>query len=228
MTSSVFSKTVIGVLKGKKEIIIKTKSQGLLEKILIKEGRLVKQGEVLAQIESKKEQLEKKMAESDYKSAQEEFVKSKKLKKYLSSDELLKKKRDYQKKKNLLELKKLNLEAKNIVSPISGVVSRKFVSEGENISSGIKAFEVIKYHELLIDLYIESKYINRLELGKNVKFKQELDESKTFSGSITYISPVLDKSSGTFHVKVELLNPKDNQGNFVLKPGSMVKVKLDK
>ena len=93
--SDAFAHSVIGVLRGKREILIKTKSQGELRKINFLEGSMVKAGDIIAEIESEKEQLELKIALNDFKQAKSDFEKSKKLKQYLSEDELLKKKNDY-------------------------------------------------------------------------------------------------------------------------------------
>lgn len=221
------SHTVIGVLKGEKEVVIKAKSQGELKEIKFKEGQFVKAGDIIAVIDNEKESLESDMAYNDYLLASKEYQKSKKLKEYLSDDELNKKRNDYLKKKKLYEIKKYNLASKNITTPISGIVAKEFIKQGENVSSGAKAYEVIKYDMLEIDLYVNGKYLKKLELGKKLNLKHELDKQKIYSGEITFISPVLDKTSGTVHVKLKLKNHVDSSGNFQLRPGAMVKVKIE-
>ena len=226
-SSHIFAHSVIGVLRGKKEILIKTKSQGELKKINFKEGDLVKAGDVIAEIDNEKEKLELKMALNDFEQAKMDYKKSKKLKKYLSQDELLKKKNDYLKKENLFKLKKYNLEAKNITSPIAGIVAKNYINEGENISNGAKAFEVIQYNELVIDLYIQAKYSEKFKKGDYLTFQQETNKTEKFKGEVFFISPVLDKSSGTFHLKLRIKNSKDQKGRHILKPGAMVKVFIE-
>lgn len=226
--SNVFAHTVIGILEGTKEITIKSKSQGELIDIFFKEGEMVKAGEVIAELDSEKEQIEKDMAFTDYETAQKDFQKSKKLAEYISKDELLKKKNDFLKKENLFKLKDYNLKTKKFIAPIDGTLTRKYIKIGENVSSGAKSFEIIQYDELIIDLHIQAKYMDGLKLGKKVKFVQELDDSQTFYGDVYFIGPVLDKASGTINVKLKLNNPKDKTGNFILRPGMTVKVSIEK
>lgn len=225
--SDAFAHSVIGVLRGKREILIKTKSQGELRKINFLEGSMVKAGDIIAEIESEKEQLELKIALNDFKQAKSDFEKSKKLKQYLSEDELLKKKNDYLKKENLYKLKKYNLDNKNISTPIDGIIAKNYIKEGENIPNGAKAFEVIQYDELVIDLYIHAKYIEKFKEGDFLKFYQEIDKKTSHMGEIFFVSPVLDKSSGTVHLKLKIRNKKDKNGRLLLKPGAMVKVTVE-
>jgi membrane fusion protein (multidrug efflux system) len=218
--------TVIGVLQGKKEIIIKTKSQGQLEEIYFTEGEVVKLGDVLGSLNNEKESIEKEMAFNDFKMAEKEFNKSEKLAKYISKDELQQKESDFLKKKNLHKVKEYNLNAKNIRSPINGIFTRRFIKEGENISSGVKAFEVIQFDHLIIDLHVQAKYLSKIQKGNKMTFSHELNPTKKYLGEVYFIGPVLDKASGTINVKLRLANIKNKNGNYKLKPGAMVKVDI--
>lgn len=221
------AKTVIGILEGTNEITLKSKSQGELKEIYFKEGDPVIEGDIIAELESEKEQIEMDMALNDFETAKKDFLKSEKLAEYISKDELLKKKNDYLKKENMFKLKDYNLKTKKFISPINGTFTRKYIKIGENVSSGAKSFEVIQYDELVIDLHIQAKYMNTLKIGNKLKFVQELDETQTFYGNVFFIGPVLDKASGTVNVKLKLINPKDKSGNFILRPGMTVRVSIE-
>jgi RND family efflux transporter MFP subunit len=225
--NSSFSHTVIGILEGKREIIIKTRSQGELESIFISEGDYIEAGTVLGELNSEKEIIEQEMAQTDFEFSEVEYQKSLKLAQFISKDELIKKRNDFKKKKNLKKLKDYYLKTKKIVSPISGTITRKYIKVGESLSNGAKAFEVIQFEELIIDLYIHGKYAFELQKGANLDFTNELKKEQIFQGKVIFIGPVLDKASGTVHVKLSLKNPRLENGEFLLTPGTTVRVKIN-
>lgn len=222
-----YANKVIGILTGKKEIIVTTKSQGELKKINFKEGDVIQEGAVVGNLESEKEKIERDIAYNSFLTAKKDVEKSRQLKKYLSKDELRKKEDEFKNKKGQFELKEYNLKSKNIISPIEGVLTKIYIKEGENISSGTKAFEIIQYDELHIDLDIMADIAQDLKVGQKLEFTNELIKQRNFEGEIFFIGPTVDKASGTVNIKLKLPNPKNDNNKFLLKPGSMVKVSLN-
>lgn len=216
---------VIGLLQGKEEVLLKSKSQGELIEILVEEGQKVKKGDVIARLDRTKEQVELKLAKAEFQASKDDYEKSKKLKKFMSAEELTKKKNDFLKKKSNYELKKINLFAKSFIAPIDGIIAKRYVKIGETVSTGEKSFEIINMNELVIDLDVEAKKTTKLKLGDNLGFRSELHPDKSFKASIFHIGPVLDKASGTIKVRLSLENQRlDN--NYLFKPGTMVHVNL--
>jgi len=218
---------VTGVLAGEDESLIKSKSQGEIVKLLVIEGEQVKAGDVLAVIDDEQEVLEHRLAGVEYKTAEKDYLKTKQLKKFVSSEEILQKKNIYLKKKTIFELKSYNLRSTKVVSPISGVVTKQFIKRGEMVGSGEKIFEVINLGKLIIELDIAAKAASKLKQGQRLLFTTELDAKDSFNGMISYIAPVVDKTSGTVRVRLNLPNPRSKQGAYRLKPGTMVNVKLN-
>ena len=67
----------------------------------------MKKGDIIAKLDQK-EQVELKLAKAEFHAAKDDYQKSKKLKKFMSAEELTKKKNDFLKKKNqIMSLKKL-------------------------------------------------------------------------------------------------------------------------
>lgn len=94
-------------------------------------------------------------------------------------------------KRNMVsaDLIKKNIEDCTILSPVDGIVSKKFVEAGEYITPGAA---VIKISDLQkVDLFI---YITEVELGK-VKLGQQADvtidtyKDKVYKGEVIFISP---------------------------------------
>jgi membrane fusion protein, multidrug efflux system len=218
---------VIGLLKGKEEVLIKSKSQGELVEILIKEGQTVKKGDVVARLDDKKETVELQLAQAEHDAAKTDFESSQKLKKFISKEELTKKKNTYLRKESAFKLKEIALKAKHFISPINGIVARRYIKKGESVSSGEKSFEIINMKELVINLDILAPKAQKLKLEDSVVFQTELHPGKTFKASIYHIGPVLDKASGTVNVKAELANMPLENGSYFFRPGTMIRVILE-
>jgi membrane fusion protein (multidrug efflux system) len=225
LTTQLYAYTVIGLLQGESDLVLKSKSQGELKKLFFKEGEKIKTGDIIAILDDKKEKLEKDLAENEFKTAQEDYQKSKKLKKYISKDELTKKKDNFIRKEITFKLRTINLESKRIISPIDGIIARRMIKLGESVSTGQEIFEVVNMDDLVIDLDIDAKKIQNLKFGDLLSFTTELHPKQIFSAKITYVGKSLDKSSGTINVKLALTNTKV-QGKYKLKPGTMVRVKI--
>lgn len=224
--SSAFSAEAIGILRGENEILIKTKSQGEVIKIVIPEGSSVKAGQTIAILDNQKEKIEYKLAKAEYATAERDYFNSKKLTKYISKDELHKKKNEYLKKKSNMELKKYNLDSKNIVSPFDGTVARSYLRLGESVSSGAKAFDVVQMKKLEIELDVDAKNAIGLKAGDKLNFRTELHK-KYFEAEVSYVGKTLEKASGTIRVRLSLQNKTNDKGQYELLPGTLVKVNLN-
>lgn len=217
---------VSGILMGKEEVLIKTRTQGEIKSLEIMEGSNVKSGQVLAIIDDEQEKLEKQMAEIEYKKAKDDFEKTKKLEKFVSKEELLTKENEFHKKKTNYEIKLLSFQNTRIATPIAGIVTRRFINKGESVTSGEKAFEVINLQKLMIELDLPYEQIKHLKKGQHLTFSPEVQLDKSYKAGITYIAPVVDKASGTVRLRLELDNSLNTQKEYVLKPGAIVSIKL--
>ena len=151
--------------------------------------------------------------------------KTKKLKKFVSKEEVLKAKNTYLQKESNFKLKEIDHKNTRIKTPFKGVIAKKYIKLGEMVKAGDKAFEVIQMDELVIDLDVEATKLAKIKLGSKLSFTTEMYKDKSFQGEVYHIGPVIDKASGTVNVKLKLKNKKEN-GQYILKPGSLVNVDL--
>lgn len=130
------------------------------------------------------------------------------------------------------DLIKKNIHDSYIVSPLNGIVVKKYFEIGETVTP---MSSLVKISDLTnVELYI---YVTELELGK-VKLGQKAEVSvdafkdKKFEGKVTYISPEAEftpkniqtkdeRTKLVFAVKIELPNP-----DFELKSGMPADAKI--
>lgn len=99
-------------------------------------------------------------------------------------------------------------------SPISGVVSKKLVREGDYLEEGSVLYEIADYSRLWLMLDAYESDLSWLSLGQRIEFSVEAYPGEVFEGRIVFIAPEIDRVSRTSHVRVNVSNA---QGR--LKPG---------
>lgn len=88
--------------------------------------------------------------------------------------------------KNQREYLNLLLEDHIIVSPVSGVVLEKFVSQGETVFPGTPVADILDWSSLYVETFLEETELSRLELGQKIDVLVDGMEGRFFSGTIIY------------------------------------------
>ncbi len=228
MPSLSFSEELTGVLLGEKEILVKSRAQGQISAVQVEEGSLVKTGDLLAQLDDKQEKIERDLASVESNIASQDYQKTKQLKKYVSEEEISNKQNNYLKKKSTHDLKELSLANKKITAPIDGIVTERFIKSGETVSMGEKVFKIVQLENLIIETHAEAKDVSKFSIGQEVQFVTELYKEEIFSAKISYISPVVDASSGTVKIRALLKNKQLPDKTYQLKPGILVTIRMGK
>lgn len=96
----------------------------------------------------------------------------------------------------------------NILANASGIVIDKKVEQGDYINQGGILFDLADLSSVwaMFDAY-ESD-LPYLKTGNHVEYTLQTLPGKTFSGKISFIDPILDKTTRTAKVRVETANPK--------------------
>jgi multidrug efflux pump subunit AcrA (membrane-fusion protein) len=110
----------------------------------------------------------------------------------------------------------------NIVrAPISGVISALPGQVGMKISQSSPIAVISGGGGLEIQLYVAERFIYRIKMGLPCEITLDAYPGDNFRGRISEISPVVDTSSRTMMIKVNVDNPGDK-----LKAGMFAKVKI--
>jgi len=81
-----------------------------------------------------------------------------------------------------------------IKSPINGVITKKFVDEGEFINIGSSIATIVDISKLKIKLNISETNVYQLKLGDKAIISTDVYPGITFEGNISFISPQGDDS----------------------------------
>ncbi len=95
----------------------------------------------------------------------------------------------------------------NITATTSGIITTKRVEQGDYVSQGTVLFDLADLSSVWAVFDAYETDLPYLKTGDNVVYTLQALPGKTFSGKISFIDPVLDKTTRTIKVRVETANP---------------------
>ncbi|MCK4359798.1 MAG: efflux RND transporter periplasmic adaptor subunit, partial [Candidatus Cloacimonetes bacterium] len=215
--------TGTATIEAKKEAIIVAKTSGIVKNIFVEEGDNIEVGQTLTKLDDERQLLELKRVEIELKNIETELNRLKALynKKYISDEDFEKIQFDYDYKKNLYELAKLDLEYTSIKASIKGVVTKRYIKEGNMVSYNEPTFEIVNFESLILFLFVPESELSKLKINQEVKLKIDALKKQEFYGKIERINPVIDPNSGTCKITIKVNNPKR-----IIKPGMFARVSI--
>nr|MBI3614339.1 efflux RND transporter periplasmic adaptor subunit [Nitrospirota bacterium] len=155
---------------------------GLIDSVVVDRGDLVKEGQVLAVLDSSVER-----AMSSVNHAQAELTN-----KHVAA----------------LELQRANAEIalRTIRSPISGVVVERFMHPGE-FTKQERLFKLAQLDPLRVEVFAPVAMHGKMVVGMHAQVHPEAPVNGNYSAKVTVVDRVIDAASGTFGVRLQLPNP---------------------
>ncbi len=121
-------------------------------------------------------------------------------------------------KKAALDQAKLNLSYTTIVAPVSGVVGKKTVEVGQNISPGQQLLAIVPLDDIWITANFKETQLQHMKAGQKVKFSVDAF-GRDYTGRVTGIG-------GASGSRFSLLPPENATGNYV-KVVQRIPVRID-
>lgn len=213
-----------GKLEAEKQATLSTRIMGQVNRIYVKPGQKVNQGDLLLQIRNqdilaKKAQVEasKLEAKTAFESAQKDLKRFEALYEAGSASD-----KEMDDIRTHFQMAKARLEAVNqmekeveesirytaIRAPYQGVITGKFIQEGDMANPGMPLLSMESPTKWKVVARIPEADIARLELGDSVKVTFNALEGVELSGTIAEINPSSANTGNQFEAKVLLEAPK--------------------
>lgn len=116
----------------------------------------------------------------------------------------------------------LELEKTKVTAPFDGLIARRYVREGQAISKGDRLFWVTAEAPLLMRFTLAEKYFGHVRSGRQFELTSPDLPGEKHAARVKEVSPVVDPSSGTFEVLVELTG---DRGSF--RPGMTANLRVE-
>ncbi|HAT6356160.1 TPA: efflux RND transporter periplasmic adaptor subunit [Legionella pneumophila] len=226
-----------GRFQAVEEVDVRARVTGYLEAIKFQDGQTVKKGDVLFVIDQRPFKYALARAEAQYALAKAQYERAVKLQKekFISAEVIDQRFQDVQVAETRVQEAKLNLEFTEVKAPISGKISRDFVSVGNLIRMNDTVLtKVVSVDPIYF--YFETsqndllKYIRLDRAGKRLSSEKKptpvlikLPDEKDYlhQGEVDFLDNVTDSGTGTILARALVPNP-DN----VIYPGLFARVKL--
>ena len=188
-----------------------SKIPGNVTELHVEEGQRVAKDELLVLLDDKELSLAEERAEVMFRQKESEL---KRVQESFDNNIISEVEYDYA-KFTLLEAEviwkqaKQNLSYTRVTAPIAGVISERFVKNGDRILNSTKLFQIVDTSDKIVRVFIPEKEIGAVRVGQEAVIITEFLDKKKFQGAIKRISPVVDPSSGTFKVTIGITDPRN-------------------
>ena len=234
-----------GVIEAWKKINITPDVGGKIAKIHVEEGDMVREGQLLAELDTRAIRLQLEQAEAalavseaNYKDAKRNMERMERLikEKAVSDQQYEKIKLAYeaaeaqlQQAKSALDLAHHNLDVSLMKAPFSGVVASRNTEVGDVINPMMGGFSpnsgvltLMDFSRVKIEIDVSPKEIVRIKRGQTALLRVSIYPDRVFEGKVTIVNLTAEPQSKKFKVEAQL----DNH-NLLLRPNTFGEVILE-
>ncbi len=206
--SSPVSLTSIGTLRAQNDTELSFAGSGHLEKILFPEGATVKKGDVIALLDSSTANAQLASAKAQLIEAQSNYQRYQlvKDKNVFSEVEQVSIKTKLEEAKSNKKVALTALENLKLKAPYDGVLGSYHFDLGAYIGVGSAVVRLVDVARLDVTYSLEQSERNDVKLGQIVHLTSAAVPDHTFKGSVIYVAPTVDPSTGRFDVKAGISN----------------------
>lgn len=123
--------------------------------------------------------------------------------------------------KAAMELAGINLRESTIVSPVSGVITKKHIDLGNLVTVGEPIVTIADVNTVKVVVGLADRYAGAVKAGMPVRIKVDAFENRRFEAEIYSVYPAVDEQSRTVQIEIRIDN-----SDLLLKPGMFARVTL--
>jgi membrane fusion protein, multidrug efflux system len=213
----------IGTMAAVQGVNISADLPGTVERIAFDSGQWVREGEVLALLDTRQERAQLEAAESQRDLARINYERMKGLLEELvvSRAEFDRATADQRQTDARVGEIRATIERKTIRAPFSGVLGIRKVNLGQYLSGGDPLVTLQSLNPIYVNFDVPQQSAADVRVGRNVHITAEELTGKSFEGLITAIDPLVNESTRNVKVQATLANPDGK-----LKPGMFVQTEV--
>ena len=214
--------TATATLAAEKEAEMLARVSGVVKSLSCEEGDQVAVGQVLLTIDNDEYRYRLAQAEANTADLRSRFQRLEEMKRrdLVPAEEFETLKNQLKAAEAEEGLARLTLSYTEVKAPFRGAVVSRLVDVGQNVSLGTPLFLLSDFDPLLARVHVPSKEFKKLKPDQPVELVLESDQ-KELRGHIELVSPVIDPSSGTIKVTIEIPEYPDG-----VRPGDFAEVRI--
>jgi RND family efflux transporter MFP subunit len=214
--------TVAGVLSPVRTVGVNAQLGGALLSVRVEEGDVVREGQVLAEIDSRELRAQVRSAEASLQLAKSTAERSDRLLKdrVISPAEHERDQAALASAQATLDALKTRLGYAAVRAPATGVITDKRAEAGDVIQTQSRLFTIADVSTLVVRVQVSELDIAGLSVGQSADVTVDAFGSTAFQGTIRRIFPAADSSTRMVPVEVALAGPAVRR----LRPGYLARV----
>jgi membrane fusion protein (multidrug efflux system) len=213
----------IGSVAAVQGVTVAADLPGLVDRIAIDSGRMVRAGEVLVELDARQEKAQLQAALAQLELSRLNLERARGL-----SDEGIVSRADFdrasaehkQAEARVGEIRAA-IERKTIRAPFAGMLGIRQVNLGQYLAGGDPVVPLQSLDPIFVNFTVPQQQVGHLRVGGEVTVTAEGAKDEQFSGTITAVNSIVDESTRNVQVQATFANP---QGR--LRPGMFVETKL--
>jgi RND family efflux transporter MFP subunit len=217
ITRTVASATVndrlsaIGSGRANNSVSVTSFASGRLVEIVAKSGIEIRQGEVIAKLDSDAEQIAFDRARLAVEDAAAKLERVRALRNSNTVTAVQVKDAELVKENADLELRdaELKLSRRTITAPITGIVGIIPVTVGNYVTTDTEIATIDDRSRILVDFWVPEKFASMIEVGAGLTATSVSRPNEVFEGIVSAIDSRVDEKSRTIHVQARITNPGD-------------------
>ncbi|MCX6231631.1 MAG: efflux RND transporter periplasmic adaptor subunit [Bacteroidetes bacterium] len=215
---------VQGKIDGEANVAVAPKMAGIVTKVFVKEGDVVKAGQLLAQIDDAVVRQSMDELQTQLTFANNIYVKQKNLwdKKIGSEVQYLTAKNNKEALENKIRTVKEQMEMSRITAPINGSIEEVLVKVGQLAAPGVvPAFRLVNFSTVKVTADVAEAYSAKVKKGDKVYIRFP-DFNDDIESNISFTSKYINPTNRTFTIESRL-----NPGKFEFRANMIAVVKIN-
>lgn len=210
-------------LEPETQAVVLARVSGVVEALQVEEGDQVKAGQELLRIENAEYLYRLRQAEADKARLQARFDRTENMvqQNLISVEEFETARSELAAAEAEEGMARTNLSYTRVVAPFSGRVTLRHVDLGQNLNANTELFTLADFDPLLARVHVPAREFRRLQKDQPVELVLDSDGTRLM-GRITLVAPVIDSSTGTIKVTVEV-----DEYPAGVRPGDFVEVRVE-
>jgi membrane fusion protein (multidrug efflux system) len=215
--------SAIGTMAAVQGVNVSADLPGTVERIAFDSGQWVREGEVLALLDTRQERAQLEAAESQRDLARINYNRMKGLldELVISRAEFDRASADQRQTDARVGEIHATIERKTIRAPFSGVLGIRKVNLGQYLSGGDPLVTLQSLNPIYVNFDVPQQSATEVRVGRSVQVLAEELAGKSFAGRITAIDPLVNESTRNVKVQATLANPDGR-----LRPGMFVETEV--
>jgi membrane fusion protein (multidrug efflux system) len=207
----------IGTVAAVQGVTVSADLPGTVERIGFDSGKAVREGEVLALLDTRQEQAQLAAAEAQRELTRLNFDRMQGLlnERVISQSEFDRSTAERRQADARVGEIRAAIDRKTIRAPFSGVLGLRQVNLGQFLSGGDAVVTLQSLNPIYVNFGVPQQSTGQMHVGRNVRITAE--QAGAFTGRVTAIDSVVDPATRNIQVQATLANP-----NGKLRPGMFV------